>query len=354
MGIEHIAVIHAGAVGDLVQALPALAAVRAAWPAARLTLVGRPERAALARLAGVVDACADLETAGVWRLAGGQAAPDARGPALLREAGLVVDFLTRGTVARGLAAAGDPPGGGAHVLPAGREGRRASPAANAAARPAGGGPAAARRPRVVAVEPLPPAGWEGSAAAWIAGEVARCLGLRPESTVPEIRLTGEDLAAARETLARRRVAGPFLAVHLGSGSVRKNWPADRFAAVARHERETAGRETVWLAGPAEAERRTLPPAPGGVVLADLALERVAAVLALADAYLGNDSGVTQVAAAVRRPDGRPTPVVALFGPTDARVWAPRGGHVRVVRSADNTMGAIPVGEVREAVAAALG
>ena len=44
-------------------------------------------------------------------------------------------------------------------------------------------------------------------------------------------------------------------------------------------------------------------------------------------YIGNDSGIAHLAAAVG------TPVVALFGPTDPRVWAPRGRDVRVVQGA---------------------
>jgi ADP-heptose:LPS heptosyltransferase len=90
------------------------------------------------------------------------------------------------------------------------------------------------------------------------------------------------------------------------------------------------------------------------VLADLALETVAGILALADGYVGNDSGVTQLAAAVRGAEGRATPTVALFGPTDTRVWAPRGRHVRLIRSADGTMESIEAETVWAAVSAAIG
>jgi ADP-heptose:LPS heptosyltransferase len=48
-------------------------------------------------------------------------------------------------------------------------------------------------------------------------------------------------------------------------------------------------------------------------------------LARARLYAGNDSGITHLAAAVG------TPVLALFGPTNPEVWAPRGPNVRVVR-----------------------
>jgi ADP-heptose:LPS heptosyltransferase len=40
-------------------------------------------------------------------------------------------------------------------------------------------------------------------------------------------------------------------------------------------------------------------------------------------YVGNDSGITHLAAAVG------TPVLALFGPTDPKIWGPRGAHVRI-------------------------
>ena len=49
-------------------------------------------------------------------------------------------------------------------------------------------------------------------------------------------------------------------------------------------------------------------------------------LATARLFVGNDSGITHLAAAVG------TPVLAIFGPTDPAIWAPRGNHVRVVKA----------------------
>ena len=51
-------------------------------------------------------------------------------------------------------------------------------------------------------------------------------------------------------------------------------------------------------------------------------------LAGARVFIGNDSGIAHLTAAVD------TPVVALFGPTDPRVWAPRGRDVRVVQGTE--------------------
>ncbi|HAX44810.1 MAG TPA: hypothetical protein DCY80_19905, partial [Solibacterales bacterium] len=62
--------------------------------------------------------------------------------------------------------------------------------------------------------------------------------------------------------------------------------------------------------------------PGARRFTDLA--ELIPYLATARAYLGNDSGPTHVAAAL----GLPT--LALFGPTNPKVWAPRGRRVRVM------------------------
>jgi len=329
--MKRIIFIHGGAIGDLVQTLPAMAAVRAAWPGAMVTLIGRPERAALAVLAGAAERIVDIETCGLWRLMG-----EADAPALpvLDGADLVIDLFTKGRLAAR-----------AHKRTANGEISPLAPAAPGLGRD---------DRRVVSVDPLPPEEWDRSAAAWILDQVRQALGLTASSETPVIQLSraGED--AARALPASCRMGERFVAVHPGSGSTAKNWPADRFAAVARRVRDETERDVVWLAGPAEQERGTLPPTPtGDTVLADLALEQVAGILALADGYLGNDSGITQMAAAVRRPDGRATPTVALFGPTDPRVWAPRGEHVQVIAAADGAMESITVEEVCEAVAALL-
>ncbi len=345
--MKRIVFIHGGAIGDLVQTLPAMAAVRAAWPEATVTLIGRPERAALAVVAGAAERIVDVETCGLWRVLGEAEAPTLP---VLDGADLVVDLFTKGALAAAL----------------GRDNRR-----------------------VVSIDPLPPEGWDRSAAAWILDQVRGALGLAVSSETPCIPLTEAAAGAARALLASRGVGKRFVALHPGSGSPAKNWPADRFARLARRVRDESERNVVWLAGPAEQERGTLPrAADDDTVLADLTLVQVAGVLAVADGYVGNDSGITQIAAAVRGPDGQPpqspsaglpaskacagprdgmlsqakawhpsrgraTPTVALFGPTDPRVWSPRGKHVRVIAAAGGQIERISVDEVAEAVAALL-
>ncbi len=114
-----------------------------------------------------------------------------------------------------------------------------------------------------------------------------------------------------------------MVIHPGSGGAGKNWPLERFVAVAR-TLESQGRSVHWSIGPAEREAGMDAP---GVKLDTGALVELAGALAAARLYIGNDSGITHLAAAV----GCPT--VAVFGPTEPAVWAPRGGHVWVYRDA---------------------
>jgi hypothetical protein len=107
----------------------------------------------------------------------------------------------------------------------------------------------------------------------------------------------------------------FAAIHPFSGSPRKNWPLDKFRQLARGLERTM--PVRWCAGPDD------PPLAGAVRIDNL--YELACWLASARLYAGNDSGITHLAAAVG------TPVLALFGPTDPAIWAPRGENVRVAR-----------------------
>jgi len=109
--------------------------------------------------------------------------------------------------------------------------------------------------------------------------------------------------------------GKFAVIHPFSGSARKNWPLEKFRQLARGLERTM--PVHWCAGPED------PPFEGARRFDDL--YQLACWLAEASLYIGNDSGITHLAAAVG------TPVLAIFGPTDPAVWAPRGPRVQVVR-----------------------
>jgi ADP-heptose:LPS heptosyltransferase len=99
-------------------------------------------------------------------------------------------------------------------------------------------------------------------------------------------------------------------LHPFSGSIRKNWPLERFEQLAH--RLSCDMPVEWAAGPDWVRFENL--------------HELGAWLAGARVYVGNDSGVTHLAAAAG------VPTVALFGPTDSRVWAPRGPRVRVIQA----------------------
>jgi hypothetical protein len=107
--------------------------------------------------------------------------------------------------------------------------------------------------------------------------------------------------------------GDYAVIHPFSGSPRKNWQLEKFRGLARQLERTM--PVRWCAGPED------PPIENAVRIDDL--YELACWLAGARLYIGNDSGISHLAAAVG------TPTLVLFGPTDPTVWAPRGHHVRV-------------------------
>lgn len=97
----------------------------------------------------------------------------------------------------------------------------------------------------------------------------------------------------------------FVAIHPFSGSLKKNWPLDRFRELA----SMLPLSVEFSAGPEEEL--------DGAVRFDDQME-LARWLASARLYIGNDSGVSHLAAAVG------TPVIAIFRNSDPNVWSPRG------------------------------
>ncbi len=136
----------------------------------------------------------------------------------------------------------------------------------------------------------------------------------PKGSTPQIELRA---ASRRATVV----------IHPFSGSARKNWPLSRYRELARQLRYPVE----WTAGPDE----DLPEAARFSNLHELA-EWIAG----AHLYIGNDSGITHLAAAT----GIRT--LALFGPTSPRTWAPRGKNVHVMHS--GTMAELDIDTVQRA------
>jgi hypothetical protein len=165
-----------------------------------------------------------------------------------------------------------------------------------------------------------------SASEFHCNNVNRCTPCPPAT--PRIRVKAQE--------KRRVVIRPF------ASSCEKTWPLERFADLARCLADRV--PVVWLIRPSE----TLGILAAGEVLEAEDLADVAGAIAGSTCYIGNDTGVSHLAAAVG------TPVVALFGPTEPRIWAPRGrASVDIVRSPDRVMANLPMEPVRSTVEAVL-
>jgi lipopolysaccharide export system permease protein len=160
-------------------------------------------------------------------------------------------------------------------------------------------------------------------------ELAELLGL-PAPPAPKLHI---DDRARREAAA---VAGdgPLLALGPGANFIGKRWPPDRFSALARDlvNGPLAGLPVLLLGAPEDAPiaaEIVAAVAADGIRVVDAAgkLDLLAAAAALERAalFVGNDSGLMHIAAAV----GAPT--LGLFGPSDERVYGPWGPRARSVR-----------------------
>ena len=125
-----------------------------------------------------------------------------------------------------------------------------------------------------------------------------------------------------------------IAIHPGSGSERKNWPIASYADIIKNLwQEKYG--VLLLAGPAEEEKMAYlqhhlkPPECLYRTLINAPLLEIAQRLRLCQGYLGNDSGLTHLAAML----GLPT--VAIFGPgSRTSNWEPLGKRVTIIQQPD--------------------
>jgi heptosyltransferase-2 len=206
--------------------------------------------------------------------------------------------------------------------------------------------------KVVSVDPTPVEGKGVHVVEHIARQCEKA-GLAIPYREPHLYPSGRDRYWAERYL-RVSSAGerPLLALSPGSGSTSKNWPADHYAAVARHWVKRNGYALV-ISGPAEErmadELRRSFGGDGVFFLSNEPLPCVAAMLERCEAFIGNDSGITHMAAAVR------TPTLAIFGRTNPGIWQPRAPRVKVLQPTppDAELAALRPAEVLREVEALL-
>jgi heptosyltransferase-3 len=121
-------------------------------------------------------------------------------------------------------------------------------------------------------------------------------------------------------------------LHPGSGGRHKIWPLQRWWHLIQWLMGDCGVPVLLSLGPAD--EVVLPLAAsaeraGAHLISDVSLPRLAALISRCRLFVGNDSGVTHLAAALG------VPTIAIFGPTSPDVWAPRGKNVQVIQSGWN-------------------
>jgi heptosyltransferase-2 len=172
------------------------------------------------------------------------------------------------------------------------------------------------------------------------------LALFLEDSAARVHPSEEDRRRAKDFLGDSST--PLIAIHPGSGSARKNWPAGHWVSLAKSLMESSPEYRVLLVGgeaddaPLAAVRGALP--VDKVVMAHhLPLPDLAAILERCRMFIGHDSGISHLAAATG------IPCVLLFGPTDPAIWAPANPAVEVVTSPEGDLGRLLPGVVEEAV-----
>ena len=148
-----------------------------------------------------------------------------------------------------------------------------------------------------------------------------------------IKATDADIAQGKELLKETGLepGQKLVVIQPGSGGLSKCWYLDNFLAVAK-ELDSKGIEVIFLLGPAEVDRfndATIKKISRFArCLRDLSLAQVLGLLSYSNGFIGNDSGITHLAAALG------VRTLAVFGPTNPVAYIPIGPAVKVF--ANNT------------------
>lgn len=124
---------------------------------------------------------------------------------------------------------------------------------------------------------------------------------------------------------------PSLALHPGSGSESKNWFESNWSELLRALVQETTAPLLLIGGEAEGDRlrrltRDLPPERFALAQ-NLPMLELAQRLAGCRGFLGHDSGITHLAAAVGLPG------LVLWGPSNEAVWRPRSERMKILRGA---------------------
>jgi heptosyltransferase III len=305
-----ILVVRGGAIGDFILTLPVLAALREQFPDAHREVLGYPHIAQLALIGGLVDRVRSIEARA---LAGFFAPGNELDPGLVDyfgSFGLIISYLY------------DPD-----------EYFRANIARCSRAQFIAGPHRPDENVKLHATEvflkPLE------RLAIFNADPVPRLSVLSKKLGDREGERLGEPISSGNSTVRQeprppdgmQRV--PIVALHPGSGSERKNWPEAKWAQLLTYLITSTHCKILLVGGEAEGDRlkrlsATLPPERHSI-LQSAPLTELAQRLSACAGFVGHDSGISHLAAAVG------LPAVVLWGDTDETIWRPQGAQVILVR-----------------------
>ena len=290
---SRILVIRGGAIGDFILTLPAIAALRRQFPQAHLEVLGYPHIAQLAVAGGLADRVQPIEARGLagFFARGGTLEPDLMD--YFSEFDVVISYLYdpdeifKNNICRCLV--------GQFIVGAHR-------------------PDEADRIHATQVflKPL------------------ERLAIFDADPVPRLSFNPQPLGAANPAPAGEDGSTlNQLALHPGSGSEKKNWPEAKWAGLIQQVMATTNWDLLLVGGEAEGERlrrlaALLPPARCAIAQG-LPLAELARRIQSCAAFVGHDSGITHLAAAVG------LPCVVLWADTLEEVWRPQGEQLVVLK-----------------------
>lgn len=286
-GVKRVLVIRGGAIGDFILTLPALKTLRDAYPKAWIEVLGYKHIAALAEQRFYADAVRSIEYVALASFFGKEHQLD---PELMEYFGsfdLIISYLF------------DPD----EVFETNLRRAGASRIGRGPAKISDGLPAAEQLARPV-----------------------EQLGLKVTDFAAKVFPSAEDRLFARNFV--HDLPPSVIALHVGSGSQQKNWPAQNWL---RFGTELLSTQSSLLVISGEADQPQVASLEQewkdqNVRFAkNLPLPQLAALLEKTT-FVGHDSGISHLAAAAG------AKCILLFGPTDPAVWAPQGNNVRVIRA----------------------
>jgi heptosyltransferase-2 len=290
-----ILVIRGGAIGDFILTLPAISALRAAFPDTHLELLAYPRLAELASASGLINLFRSIEARPLARFFARKAELDPEWSEFFASFNVILSYLFdpddifKTNIAR------------------------------------------VTKAQFIQAQHRPDEFLNAHATSVFLKPLER-LAIFDADPVPKLTIPHAE-----------NLSGQWLAIHPGSGSEKKNWPEENWIELLRAILHRRSGNVLLIGGEAEGGRlariqSALPPDLHHRLqfARNLPLSALAELLTQCRAFAGHDSGITHLAAAL----GLPT--LCLWGPTNENIWRPLGPKVHLLRAPGGDLGSLGV------------